>query len=85
MKIDTLQLKHTLHFADLKLKFNDQPITLIMGDQGTGKTTILKFTYQALTWFAARYKDLRAAGVVMPRYYVDPLTIQNRYSGAYSQ
>ena len=65
MKIDTIQLKHTLHFADLKLKFNDQPITLIMGDQGTGKTTILKFTYQALTWFAARYKDLRAAGVVM--------------------
>ena len=65
MKIDTIQLKHTLHFADLKLKFNDQPITLIMGDQGAGKTTILKFTYQALTWFAARYKDLRAAGVVM--------------------
>ena len=65
MKIDAIQLKHTLHFADLKLKFNDQPITLIMGDQGTGKTTILKFTYQALTWFAARYKDLRAAGVVM--------------------
>ena len=65
MKIDTLQIKHTLHFADLKLKFNDQPITLIMGDQGAGKTTILKFTYQALTWFAARYKDLRAAGVVM--------------------
>ena len=65
MKIDAIQLKHTLHFADLKLKFNDQPITLIMGDQGAGKTTILKFTYQALTWFAARYKDLRAAGVVM--------------------
>lgn len=65
MKIDAIQLKHTLHFTDLKLKFNDQPITLIMGDQGTGKTTILKFTYQALTWFAARYKDLRAAGLVM--------------------
>ena len=64
MKIDAIQLKHTLHFADLKLKFNDHPITLIMGDQGTGKTTILKFTYQALTWFAARYKDLRAAGVL---------------------
>lgn len=65
MKIDAIQLKHTLHFADLKLKFNEKPITLIMGDQGTGKTTILRFTYQALTWFAARYKDLRAAGVVM--------------------
>ncbi|CAB1219225.1 ATP-binding protein [Acinetobacter bouvetii] len=65
MKIDSIQLKHALHFADLKLKFNDKPITLILGDQGSGKTGILKFTYQALTWFAARYKDLRAAGVVM--------------------
>ena len=65
MKIDSIQLKHALHFADLKLKFNDKPITLILGDQSSGKTGILKFTYQALTWFAARYKDSRAAGVVM--------------------
>lgn len=65
MKIESVQLKHALHFADLKLKFNDKPITLIMGDQGSGKTAILKLTYQALTWFAARYKDFRAAGVVM--------------------
>lgn len=65
MKIESVHLKHALHFADLKLKFNDKPITLILGDQGSGKTAILKFTYQALTWFAARYKDFRAAGVVM--------------------
>jgi len=65
MKIESVQLKHALHFADLKLKCNDKPITLILGDQGSGKTAILKFTYQALTWFAARYKDFRAAGVVM--------------------
>ena len=65
MKIESVQFKHALHFADLKLKFNDKPITLILGDQGSGKTAILKFTYQALTWFAARYKDFRAAGVVM--------------------
>lgn len=65
MKIESVQLKHALHFADLKLKFNDKPITLILGDQSSGKTAILKFTYQALTWFAARYKDFRAAGVVM--------------------
>lgn len=65
MKIESVQLKHALHFADLKLKFNDKPITLILGDQGSGKTAILKLTYQALTWFAARYKDFRAAGVVM--------------------
>lgn len=65
MKIESVQLKHALHFADLKLKFSDKPITLILGDQSSGKTGILKFTYQALTWFAARYKDFRAAGVVM--------------------
>lgn len=65
MKVESIQLKHTLHFTDLKLSFNQKPITLILGDQGSGKTTILKFTYQALTWFSARYKDLRAAGVVM--------------------
>lgn len=65
MKIESVQLKHALHFADLKLKFSDKPITLILGDQSSGKTGILKFTYQALTWFSARYKDCRAAGVVM--------------------
>lgn len=65
MKIKSVQLKHALHFADLKLKFNDKPITLILGDQSSGKTAILKLTYQALTWFAARYKDFRTAGLVM--------------------
>lgn len=67
MKIESIQLKHTLHFNDLLAEFNyhDQPITLILGDQSAGKTTILRFTYQALTWFSARYKDLRTAGVVM--------------------
>ncbi|WP_374664387.1 ATP-binding protein [Acinetobacter sp.] len=67
MKVKSIQLKHTLHFADLHAEFqySDPPITLILGDQSSGKTSILRFTYQALTWFAARYKDLRTAGVVM--------------------
>ena len=54
MKIESIQLKHTLHFNDLLAEFHyhDQPITLILGDQSTGKTSILRFTYQALTWFA---------------------------------
>lgn len=67
MKIESLQLKHTNLFANLQLQFHyhDQPITLILGDQATGKTSILKHAYQALTWFVARYKDLRSAGVVM--------------------
>ena len=66
MKIQSIHLKHILHFADLKVDFSyhDKPVTLILGDQASGKTSILRFSYQALTWFAARYKDLRSAGVV---------------------
>lgn len=67
MKIESIQLKHTLHFHNMHAEFKGQqhPVTLILGDQSSGKTSILRFTYQALTWFAARYKDLRTAGVVM--------------------
>lgn len=67
MKLKSIQLRHCYHFADLKIQFNDQhkPITLILGDQGTGKTAIIKNIYQSLTWFSARTKDLRTAGVVM--------------------
>lgn len=67
MHIQALQLKHTLHFPDIQLQFNypQCPVTLILGNQGTGKTTLLRFSYQALTWFAARYRDSRAAGLVM--------------------
>ncbi|AUC06691.1 AAA family ATPase [Acinetobacter lwoffii] len=66
MHIQALQLKHTLHFSDIQLQFNypQCPVTLILGNQGTGKTTLLRFSYQALTWFAARYRDSRAAGLV---------------------
>lgn len=67
MKLHSIQLRHCYHFADLKLDFNyhHKPITLILGDQGAGKTAIIKNIYQSLTWFSARAKDLRTAGVVM--------------------
>lgn len=76
MHIQALQLKHTLHFSDIQLQFNYSqcPVTLILGNQGTGKTTLLRFSYQALTWFAARYRDSRAAGLVMQ----DQDIMQNR-------
>ncbi|MFI9457600.1 ATP-binding protein [Acinetobacter sp. NPDC052428] len=76
MHIQALQLKHTLHFSDIQLQFNypQCTITLILGNQGTGKTTLLRFSYQALTWFAARYRDSRAAGLVMQ----DQDIMQNR-------
>ncbi len=68
MKLDAIQFRHTYHFADLKINFNtkNKPITLIIGDQASGKTAIIKNIYQALTWFPARLKDLRTPGVVMP-------------------
>lgn len=67
MKITSVHFRHITHFADLKLELNyhDLPITLILADQSAGKTSLLRFSYQALTWFAARYKDLRTAGLVM--------------------
>lgn len=68
MHIEALQLKHTLHFPEIQLQldYSQYPLTLILGNQGTGKTTLLRCAYQALTWFAARYRDSRAAGLVMP-------------------
>jgi predicted ATP-binding protein involved in virulence len=67
MRIESINLKHTLHFSDIHLGFHyhNLPITLILGQQSSGKTTLVRFCYQALTWFSARYKDSRAAGLVM--------------------
>lgn len=67
MRVESIQLKHTQHFSSIQLEFHypQLPVTLILGDQGSGKTALLKHLYQALTWFSARYRDLRTAGVVM--------------------
>ena len=67
MKIQSIQLRHCYHFSALNINFDyaKKPITLILGDQATGKTAIVKNIYHALTWFSARYKDMRSAGVVM--------------------
>ena len=67
MQLESVLFKHVGRFRDLNIEFQPEqyPITLILGDQSTGKTTILKNIYQALTWFSARYKDIRTAGVVI--------------------
>lgn len=67
MQLKSIHFKHTGHFADLKIHFDTahKPITLIIGDQASGKTTLLKHIYQALTWYPARLKDLRGVGVFM--------------------
>jgi len=68
MKLESIQFKHIALFHDLKIQFQyeKQPVTLILGEQATGKSMLLKHTYHALTWFPARLKDLRSPGIVMP-------------------
>ena len=68
MKLKSVQFKHIALFHDLKIHFHyeKQPITLILGEQATGKSMLLKHTYHALTWLPARLKDLRSPGIVMP-------------------
>lgn len=67
MKLDTIHFRHTYHFTNLKINFDykNKPVTLIVGDQASGKTAIIKNIYQALSWFSARLKDVRTPGVVM--------------------
>lgn len=65
MNLHSIQLKNVTHFASIELKLNQQPVILILGDQGSGKTSLLKHIFQALTWFSARYKDHRSAGMMM--------------------
>lgn len=68
MKINSIQLKQTYCFKDIKIDFQyDQyPVTAILATQASGKTALLKNIYHALSWFPARFKDLRTAGIVMP-------------------
>lgn len=68
MRLESIQFKHVALFHDLKIQFeyDKQPITLILGEQTTGKSMLLKHIYNALTWFPARLKDVRTPGVVMP-------------------
>ncbi len=76
MKIKSIHFKHITHFTDTKINFEYEstPITLILGDQCSGKTSLLRSTFLALTWFSARYKDARTAGAVLP----DQDIMQNR-------
>lgn len=67
MKLESVQFKHTGLFQQLEIQFcyTHKPITLILGDQASGKTTLLKHIFQALSWFPARLKDNRTSGIVM--------------------
>ncbi|WND06090.1 ATP-binding protein [Acinetobacter soli] len=67
MKLKSIRLKHIGPFQNLDVQFDyaQKPVTLILGEHSSGKTTLLKHLFQALSWFPARFKDARAAGIVM--------------------
>ena len=47
MRLESIQFKHVALFHDLKIQFeyDKQPITLILGEQATGKSTVAKAIY----------------------------------------
>lgn len=69
MKLQRIKLENIGHFAQLNINFapsqQHAAVTIIFGDQNTGKTTLLKHIFQGLSWFAHRHKDLRATGIVI--------------------
>ncbi len=69
MRLRRIELKNICHFQQLSLELasanSTTPITVILGEQNVGKTAILKNTFHALSWFSARHKDLRNAGIVV--------------------
>lgn len=68
MKLSSIQLKYTTLFPELTINFqhHQHTVTVILAEQASGKTSIIKTIYQALSWFPARFKDPRTAGIVMP-------------------
>ena len=66
MQLESVYLNMLAGFRDLNIEFqpNNVPITLILGDQSRQNHNF-KNIYQALTWFSARYKNIRTAGVVI--------------------
>lgn len=69
MRVHSFSLKQIHHFKTLTLDFEsgtqDTAITVLLGEQNTGKSLILKNLFHTLSWFAARLKDLRSAGIVI--------------------
>lgn len=69
MRLQQIELKNINQFKHLKINFipntdtTHQPITVIYGTQGSGKTSVLKHIFYGLSWFAGRHKDMRTPGI----------------------
>ena len=67
MRIQTLSLKNYRLFKDVELQFTkegstDSNVIVFIGNNGSGKTTILESLSLSLSWLVARIKRERASG-----------------------
>ncbi|ULJ68784.1 AAA family ATPase [Wielerella bovis] len=71
MKIQSMTLKNIGHFKDLTIPFapleEGKPrVTVFIGNNGSGKTNILKSLVTALSWLPARIRTERGRGLDIP-------------------
>ncbi|ULJ62022.1 AAA family ATPase [Wielerella bovis] len=71
MKIQSMTLKNVGHFKDLTIPFapleEGKPrVTVFIGNNGSGKTNILKSLVTALSWLPARMRTERGRGLDIP-------------------
>jgi DNA repair exonuclease SbcCD ATPase subunit len=67
MKIEKLELKNVGQFQSLTLDFAPLPavpsnVTIFIGNNGAGKTSILKSLATVLSWFVARIRSDKGNG-----------------------
>ena len=69
MKLQRINFKNISQFSQLSIDFSstkkDTPITLLLGEQNSGKTSILKQIFNTLSWFSNRHKDARSSGILI--------------------
>lgn len=73
MRIESVTLRNVGHFQKQELHIplapiedNKPKVTVFIGNNGSGKTTILKSLATALSWFPARIRSERARGADIP-------------------
>lgn len=69
MRIKSFKIENIGKFSDLEIKFSKenelQNHILFIGNNGSGKTTILESIALSLSWFVARVKNPKTNGVII--------------------
>lgn len=75
MKIQSFSLKNIGQFQDLSVSLAptaeySSNVTVFIGNNGSGKTSLLKSATTALTWFVARLKHEKSNGTPIPEHVI---------------